>query len=93
MRPRLHLTIVRSPAHPRSATPRGLTLSRMALRMHPVSASRWAQLAATRLPIDLTDEPTVADDLGTDPAGSTPSIALIQAYVDALDPRRARRAR
>ena len=30
----------------------------MTLRMHPVSASRWAQLAATRHPIDLTDEET-----------------------------------
>jgi hypothetical protein len=30
----------------------------MTLRMHPVSAERWAQLAASRHPIDLTDEPT-----------------------------------
>jgi hypothetical protein len=30
----------------------------MTIRMHPVSASRWAELAATRHPIDLTDEPS-----------------------------------
>jgi len=26
----------------------------MALRIYPISAARWAQLAGTRLPIDLT---------------------------------------
>ncbi|MDQ1509518.1 MAG: hypothetical protein QOG50_1362 [Actinomycetota bacterium] len=30
----------------------------MTLRMHPVSASRWAQLAASRHPIDLTEDET-----------------------------------
>jgi hypothetical protein len=30
----------------------------MALRIHPVSASRWAQLAASRHPVDLTEEAT-----------------------------------
>ena len=29
----------------------------MTLRMHPVSADQWAQLAARRHPIDLTEEP------------------------------------
>ena len=38
----------------------------MTLRMHPVSASRWAQLAATRHPIDLTEEtsPRPRPDIG-----------------------------
>ena len=27
----------------------------MALRIYPMSAARWAQLAGTRLPIDLTE--------------------------------------
>jgi hypothetical protein len=30
----------------------------MTLRMHPVSPSRWKQLAASRHPIDLTEEET-----------------------------------
>jgi hypothetical protein len=30
----------------------------MTLRMQPVSAERWAQLAASRHPVDLVDEPT-----------------------------------
>jgi hypothetical protein len=55
----------------------------MTLRMHPVSASRWAQLAATRHPIDLTEEPT-------DPArpdkdrGRRDEHAAIQAQIDAI---------
>jgi len=37
----------------------------MTLRMHPVSASRWAQLAASRHPIDLTEEsPRPRPDIG-----------------------------
>ena len=27
----------------------------MSLRIYPISAARWAQLAGTRLPIDLTE--------------------------------------
>ncbi len=39
---------------------------RMTLRMHPVSASRWEQLAESRHPIDLTEEanPRPRADIG-----------------------------
>ena len=38
----------------------------MTLRMHPVSATRWARLAATRHPIDLTQDtsPRPRPDIG-----------------------------
>jgi hypothetical protein len=57
----------------------------MTIRMHPVSASRWAELAATRL-IDLTDEPS-----STRPPGKRQrrrrrreEHAAIQAQVDSI---------
>jgi hypothetical protein len=54
----------------------------MTLRMHPVSASRWAQLAATRQPIDLTEEPTPARP--DKDRGRRGEHAAIQAQVDAI---------
>ena len=59
----------------------------MTLRMHPVSASRWAQLAATRHPIDLTDEestPEPPPDKARRRSGSRDEHAKIQAQVDAI---------
>jgi hypothetical protein len=55
----------------------------MTLRMHPVSASRRAQLAATRHPIDLTDEPTRPARPAKDRGGRA-EYAEIQAEVDAI---------
>jgi hypothetical protein len=58
----------------------------MTIRMHPVSASRWAELAATRHPIDLTGEPS-----STPPPGRRQrrrrrreEHAAIQAQVDSI---------
>jgi hypothetical protein len=62
----------------------------MALRMHPVSPSRWQQLAATRLPIDLTETAEVKHR----PGGKRErEHARIQEYVDALGPQRASASR
>ena len=59
----------------------------MALRMHPVSPSRWAQLAASRLPIDLTETATVRHH---DRARRLQvEHALIQERIDALAKGRA----
>jgi hypothetical protein len=49
-----------------------------------MSASRWAQLCASRLPIDLTQQD---DDTSDRSRKAQLEIARIQAYVDALDPR------
>ena len=57
----------------------------MALRIHPMSASRWAQLSATRLPVDLTQQDD--DDTSDRSRNAQHEVARIQAYVDALDPR------
>jgi hypothetical protein len=63
----------------------------MALRIHPMSASRWAQLSASRLPIDLTrvDDAERIQRIRR----AQEEIALIQACVDELVPRRAAAAR
>ena len=55
----------------------------MTLRMHPVSASRWAQLAATRHPIDLTEEPPRPARPDKD-RGRKDEYAAIQAQIDAI---------
>jgi hypothetical protein len=59
----------------------------MTLRMHRVSAERWAQLAASRHPIDLTDEPTPRPrpDIGL---RRKADFAAIQAEVAAIAARR-----
>jgi hypothetical protein len=59
----------------------------MALRMHPVSAERWAQLAASRHPVDLTDEPAPRPrpDIGR---RRRADFAAIQAEVAAMAARR-----
>jgi hypothetical protein len=54
----------------------------MTLRMHPVSASRWAQLAATRHPIDLTEQPRPARP--DEDRGRRAEHDAIQAQVDAI---------
>jgi len=57
----------------------------MALRIHPMSASRWEQLSASRLPIDLTAQEAMdASDRGRRMRGE---VEQIQACVDALDSR------
>jgi hypothetical protein len=57
----------------------------MALRIYPMSASRWEELSATRLPIDLTAQDEIdASDRGQRMRGE---VELIRAYVDALDSR------
>jgi hypothetical protein len=58
----------------------------MTLRMHPVSASRWAQLAATRHPIDLTEAPTRPARADED-RGREAEHDAIQAQVDAIAAR------
>jgi len=50
-----------------------------------MSASRWAQLSATRLPVDLTQQDD--DDTSDRSRKAQHEVARIQAYVDALDPR------
>jgi hypothetical protein len=50
-----------------------------------MSASRWAQLSATRLPVDLTEPDE--DDTSDRSRKAQHEIAQIQACVDALDPR------
>ena len=59
----------------------------MTLRMHPVSASRWAQLAASRHPVDLTEEPgpRPRPDIGR---RRRADFAAIQAEVAAVAARR-----
>ena len=59
----------------------------MTLRMHPVSASRWAQLAASRHPVDLTEEPSPRPrpDIGR---RRRADFAAIQAEVAAIAVRR-----
>ena len=54
----------------------------MTLRMHPVSAARWSQLAAARKPVDLTEE-TPRPRAGTGRAKRT-EHAAIQAQVAAI---------
>jgi hypothetical protein len=56
----------------------------MALRIYPMSASRWEELSATRLPIDLTQDEIDAPDRGQRMRGE---VEQIQAYVEALDSR------
>ena len=60
----------------------------MTLRMHPVSASRWAQLAASRHPIDLTEDatPRPRPDIGR---RRRAEHAAIQAQIAAVAARRA----
>lgn len=54
----------------------------MTLRMHPVSAAQWAELAALRHPIDLTaDEPRTAKP---DRGRRRREHARIQAQVNAI---------
>ena len=55
----------------------------MTLRMHPVSASRWEQLAATRHPIDLTEEPTRPTRPGKDHRARA-EYAEIKAQIEAI---------
>ena len=59
----------------------------MTLRMHPVSASRWEQLAASRHPVDLTEEPSPRPrpDIGR---RRRADFAAIQAEVAAIAVRR-----
>ena len=54
----------------------------MALRIHRVPASRWHQLAKTRLPIDLTEAPQAASRDHSRRLRA--EHAMIQRYVDAL---------
>jgi hypothetical protein len=56
----------------------------MALRIHPMTASRWAELSATRLPIDLTRAEQLESDRGW---RIRSEVERIQAFVDALDSR------
>jgi hypothetical protein len=58
----------------------------MTLRMHPVSPSRWKQLAASRHPIDLTavETPRVRVDDGRRQA----EYAALQAEIDTIATRR-----
>ncbi len=58
--------------------------------MHPMTASRWEELSASRLPIDLTKGETEADERGR---RIHAEVEKIQAYVDALDARRATSSR
>jgi hypothetical protein len=58
----------------------------MALRIYPMSASRWAQLAGTRLPIDLTER---GADTGEHAHSRRDEHDLIQAQVTALLAERA----
>jgi hypothetical protein len=66
----------------------------MPLRIHRVSAARWQRLAETRdvyQPAPSTID-LVALEAVTDPRRrSHTEVALIQAYVDALEPQRASR--
>ena len=59
----------------------------MTLRMHPVSASRWEQLAASRHPVDLPAEPSPRPrpDIGR---RRRADFAAIQAEVAAIAVRR-----
>ena len=61
----------------------------MALRIHPMSASRWAHLSMTRLPIDLSglERAETAERVSRAEA----EIAQIRACVDALEPKLATR--
>jgi len=58
----------------------------MTLRMHPVSPSRWKQLAASRHPIDLTaeDAPRVRADATN---RRKAEYAALQAEIDAIAAR------
>jgi hypothetical protein len=68
----------------------------MALRMHPVSAARWHRLAASRL----ADEagPSEIDLIAIEIESVDPrkraraEVALIEAYLEALEPERASRS-
>jgi hypothetical protein len=57
----------------------------MTLRMHPVSASRWAQLAGSRHPVDITETPRPRVDIGR---RRRTEHAAIQAQVAAIAARR-----
>jgi hypothetical protein len=61
--------------------------------MHPVSASRWTQLAASRLPIDLTEEESSdraprKGRMGRKGRRRRDEHADIQAQVDAIAAKR-----
>ena len=62
----------------------------MTLRMHPMTASRWTQLAASRHPIDLTEEESSerAPSKRRKGRASRDEHADIQAEVDAIAARR-----
>ena len=57
----------------------------MTLRMHPVSAARWAQLAASRHPVDITEPARPRTDTGR---RRRTEHAAIQAQVAAIAARR-----
>jgi hypothetical protein len=57
----------------------------MALRMHPVSASRWAKLAAARHPVDVVESPRPRAD---NRRKRRAEHAAIQAQVAAIAARR-----
>jgi hypothetical protein len=57
----------------------------MTLRMHPVSASRWARLSASRHPVDITESPRPRADNGR---RRRTEHAAIQAQVAAIAARR-----
>jgi hypothetical protein len=66
----------------------------MALRMHPVSPAIWQRRAATRHADEA--EPAIIDLLVVETESADPlrrlhaEVALIQAYVDTLEPEQAR---
>ena len=60
----------------------------MTLRMYRVSAARWAQLAASRHPIDLVEE-EASDAREVKGRGGREEHADIQVPVDAVADRRA----
>jgi hypothetical protein len=57
----------------------------MSLRMHPVSASQWEQLRASRHPVDLTESPRPRTD---NMQRRRTEHAAIQAQVAAIAARR-----
>jgi hypothetical protein len=67
----------------------------MALRMHRVSAARWHRLAAGRL--EHAPRPSEIDLIALEVESADPrrraraEVALIEAYLDALEPQRASR--
>jgi antitoxin component of RelBE/YafQ-DinJ toxin-antitoxin module len=59
----------------------------MALRIHPMSASRWAHLSTTRLPIDLSQLERA--ETSERVRAAEDEITRIRACVDALEVRSA----